>query len=69
MSYDRCIYLEIKQNILPVSVMNGVFPCKLDLNLLSSSLSTLQNVKELKRDKGCSILVTINDNPCPVYEK
>lgn len=63
-----CIGLDIKQNILPVNVMNGDIPYKLDLNLPNSSLSTPQNVKEFKCDKGCSILVTISDNPY-LFEK
>ena len=67
-SYDLCNGLDIKQLFYPDSVMNHVIPCELDLNL-SRSLSMPQNVKELKRENGCCILVSNNDNPCPVCSK
>ena len=49
--------------------MNDVIPCELDLNFPSNSWSTPENVKELKREKGCYILVNSSDNPYPVYSK
>ena len=48
--------------------MNHVIPCELDLNL-SRSLSMPQNVKEFERENECYILVSNNDNSCPVCSK
>ena len=58
-NYDLCNGLDIKQLCYPDSVMNHVIPCELDLNLPSSSLSAPQNIKEVKRENGCYILVTM----------
>ena len=49
--------------------MSHVIICEVDLNLPSSSLSTPENVKEFKRESECYILVSNNDNPCPVCSK
>ena len=61
-SYDLRNGLDKKQRCYPDRVMNHVVPCEIDL----SSLSTPQNVKEFKRENGCYILVSNNDNPSPV---
>ena len=65
-SYDLRNGLDKKQRCYPDRVMNHVAPCEIDLSLSSSSLSTPQNVKEFKRENGCYILVSNNDNPSPV---
>ena len=68
-NYDLCNGLDIKQLYFPNGVMNHVIPCELDLNFTRSNLSTTQNVKEFKRENGCYVLVSNNDNPCPVCSK